>query len=48
MRSSSPSIVRAKRTLAEKRVPFGIPRGAELAARLSSVLEVIYLVFNEG
>jgi len=41
-------IVRAKRTLAEKRVPFEIPRGAELAARLSSVLEVIYLVFNEG
>ena len=41
-------IVRAKRTLAEKRVPFEVPRGAELAARLSSVLEVIYLVFNEG
>ena len=41
-------IVRAKRTLAEKRVPFEIPRGAELAARLSSVLEVIYLIFNEG
>ena len=36
-------IVRAKRTLAEKRVPFEVPRGAELAARLSSVLEVIYL-----
>jgi RNA polymerase sigma factor (sigma-70 family) len=41
-------IVRAKRTLTEKRIPFEVPRGAELAARLSSVLEVIYLVFNEG
>ena len=41
-------IVRAKRTLAEKQVPFEVPRGAELAERLSSVLEVIYLVFNEG
>ncbi len=41
-------IVRAKRTLAEKRVRFEVPRGPELAARLSSVLEVIYLVFNEG
>jgi RNA polymerase sigma factor (sigma-70 family) len=41
-------IVRAKRTLAEARVPFEIPQGAELAARMSSVLEVIYLVFNEG
>jgi RNA polymerase sigma-70 factor, ECF subfamily len=41
-------IVRAKRTLAEKRAPFEVPRGAELAARLSSVLEVIYLIFNEG
>lgn len=41
-------IVRAKRTLAEKRVPFEVPRGEELAARLSSVLEVIYLIFNEG
>ena len=41
-------IVRAKRTLAEARVPFEVPRGAELAARFSSVLEVIYLVFNEG
>jgi RNA polymerase sigma-70 factor (ECF subfamily) len=41
-------IVRAKRTLAEERVPFEVPRGIELAARLSSVLEVIYLVFNEG
>jgi RNA polymerase sigma-70 factor, ECF subfamily len=41
-------IVRAKRTLSEKRVPFEVPRGPELAARLSSVLEVIYLIFNEG
>src|SRR5258706_1987721 len=41
-------IVRSKRTLAEKRVPFEVPRGAELNARLSSVLEVIYLIFNEG
>src|ERR1700681_1556409 len=41
-------IVRAKRTLAKERVPFEVPRGAELAARLSSVLEVLYLVFNEG
>ncbi|HTM88512.1 MAG TPA: RNA polymerase sigma factor [Terriglobales bacterium] len=41
-------IVRAKRTLAEKRVPFEVPRGDELNARLASVLEVIYLVFNEG
>jgi RNA polymerase sigma factor (sigma-70 family) len=41
-------IVRAKRTLSEARVPFEVPRGAELAARLSSVLEVIYLIFNEG
>jgi predicted RNA polymerase sigma factor len=41
-------IVRAKRTLAEKHVPFEVPRGSELAARLSSVLEVIYLIFNEG
>jgi predicted RNA polymerase sigma factor len=41
-------IVRAKRTLAEKQIPFEVPRGAELEARLSSVLEVIYLVFNEG
>jgi len=41
-------IVRAKRTLAEKRVPFEVPRGTELAARLSSVLAVIYLIFNEG
>jgi RNA polymerase sigma factor (sigma-70 family) len=41
-------IVRAKRTLTEARVPFEVPSGAELAARLSSVLEVIYLIFNEG
>src|SRR6202521_4273942 len=41
-------IVRAKRTLAAARVPFEVPRGDELAARLSSVLEVVYLVFNEG
>ncbi|MFL6203346.1 MAG: RNA polymerase sigma factor [Thermoanaerobaculia bacterium] len=41
-------IVRAKRALAEARVPFEIPRGSERAARLSSVLEVIYLIFNEG
>ena len=41
-------IVRAKRTLSEKRVPFELPRKAELGERLSSVLEVIYLVFNES
>jgi RNA polymerase sigma factor (sigma-70 family) len=41
-------IVRAKRTLSEARVPFDVPRGAELVPRLASVLEVIYLVFNEG
>src|SRR5258706_2783929 len=41
-------IVRAKRTLAAARVPFEVPRGAELAPRLTSVLEVIYLIFNEG
>jgi RNA polymerase sigma factor (sigma-70 family) len=41
-------IVRAKRTLADKRVPFEVPRGSELAARLSSVLGVLYLIFNEG
>ena len=41
-------IVRAKRTLAEARVPFEVPRGPDLATRLSSVLEVIYLIFNEG
>jgi RNA polymerase sigma-70 factor (ECF subfamily) len=41
-------IVRAKRTLAEAHVPFEVPREAEMAARLASVLEVVYLVFNEG
>jgi RNA polymerase sigma factor (sigma-70 family) len=41
-------IVRAKRTLADAQVPFEVPRGADLDARLSSVLEVIYLIFNEG
>jgi RNA polymerase sigma factor (sigma-70 family) len=41
-------IVRAKRTLADAHVPFEVPRGAEFSARLSSVLRVIYLVFNEG
>ena len=41
-------IVRAKRTLAEARVPFEAPRAEERAARVSSVLEVIYLIFNEG
>ncbi len=41
-------IVRAKRTLAEAKIPFEVPRGAELATRLSSVLGVIYLIFNEG
>jgi len=41
-------IVRAKRTLAAARVPFEVPRGAELAERLGSVLEVIYLIFNEA
>ncbi|HEU4452811.1 MAG TPA: RNA polymerase sigma factor [Longimicrobium sp.] len=41
-------IVRAKKTLAEARVPFEVPRGADLKARVSSVLEVVYLVFNEG
>ena len=41
-------IVRAKRALAEAHVPFEVPQGAELATRLSSVLEVIYLIFNEG
>jgi RNA polymerase sigma factor (sigma-70 family) len=41
-------IVRAKRTLEKKRVPFELPRGADRAVRLASVLEVIYLVFNEG
>jgi RNA polymerase sigma factor (sigma-70 family) len=41
-------IVRAKRSLADAKVPFEVPRGAELAGRLASVLEVIYLIFNEG
>jgi RNA polymerase sigma factor (sigma-70 family) len=41
-------IVRAKRSLSEARVPFELPRGEDLAARLASVLEVVYLVFNEG
>jgi RNA polymerase sigma-70 factor, ECF subfamily len=41
-------IVRAKRTLSEAHVPFEVPRGSDLTSRLSSVLEVIYLVFNEG
>jgi len=41
-------IVRAKRTLQEARVPYELPRGAALGARLASVLEVVYLVFNEG
>jgi RNA polymerase sigma factor (sigma-70 family) len=41
-------IVRAKRSLAEARVPFEVPRGAEFTARLSSVLQVVYLIFNEG
>jgi RNA polymerase sigma-70 factor (ECF subfamily) len=41
-------IVRAKRTLAEKQVPFEVPRGDELHERLASVLEVVYLIFNEG
>jgi len=41
-------IVRAKRTLSEAQVPFEVPRGEELAVRLASVLEVVYLIFNEG
>lgn len=41
-------ITRAKRTLSEARVPFEVPRGAELESRLASVLEVVYLIFNEG
>ena len=41
-------IVRAKRTLREARVPFEVPRGPELTTRLSSVLDVLYLIFNEG
>jgi RNA polymerase sigma factor (sigma-70 family) len=47
-RTIAQRIVRAKRTLTEARVPFEVPRGAELAARLASVLEVVYLIFNEG
>ena len=41
-------IERAKRTLAQAQVPFEVPRGAELAARRASVLEVVFLIFNEG
>ena len=41
-------IVRAKRTIADKKIPYEVPSGPELAARLASVLEVIYLIFNEG
>jgi RNA polymerase sigma factor (sigma-70 family) len=41
-------IVRAKKTLTQKNIPFVVPRGLDLAARLSSVLEVVYLIFNEG
>src|SRR5574337_264995 len=41
-------VVRAKRTLAEERVPFEVPRGDALRERLASVLEVVYLIFNEG
>jgi RNA polymerase sigma factor (sigma-70 family) len=41
-------IVRAKRTLTDKHVPYEVPRGQELGARLASVLEVVYLIFNEG
>jgi RNA polymerase sigma factor (sigma-70 family) len=41
-------IVRAKRTLARKHIPFEVPRGPDLSARLASVLEVLYLIFNEG
>ncbi|RDS80180.1 RNA polymerase sigma factor [Dyella monticola] len=44
----SQRIVRAKRTLAQKRIPFEVPRGDERDERLASVLEVIYLIFNEG
>jgi RNA polymerase sigma-70 factor, ECF subfamily len=47
-RTIAQRIVRAKRTLTEARAPFEVPRGTELEARLSSVLAVIYLVFNEG
>jgi RNA polymerase sigma factor (sigma-70 family) len=46
--SMAQRIVRAKRTLAKARVPFEVPRGPELSPRLESVLEVIYLIFNEG
>src|SRR5262249_19181643 len=41
-------LVRAKRTLARQQVPFEVPRGADRIARLSSVLDVLYLIFNEG
>jgi RNA polymerase sigma factor (sigma-70 family) len=41
-------IVRAKKTLVQKNIPFAVPRGLDLAARLSSVLEIVYLIFNEG
>src|SRR5437868_11929385 len=41
-------IVRAKRTITEKKIPFAVPRGEERDERLASVLEVIYLIFNEG
>lgn len=44
----SQRLVRAKRTLAEAKVPFEVPRGADLEARIASVLDVIYLIFNEG
>lgn len=44
----APRIVRAKKTLSEAKVPYEVPRGEELAQRLASVLEVVYLVFNEG
>lgn len=47
-RTVAQRIVRAKRSLAEAHVPFEVPRGTDLAARLPSVLEVIYLIFNEG
>jgi len=47
-RTIAQRIVRAKRTLAETHVPYEVPRGPDLAARLASVLEVIYLIFNEG